>query len=368
VSEPASWDLVWTRGRLSMRARLARLRSKGWHIGQAALAAGVAWFIASDLLGHPTPFFAPIAAVVSLGTSFGQRWRRVAEVTLGVAVGVFIADVLVLVIGSGWWQLTLIVALAMSVALLLDAGGLFVTQAAVQSIIVASLVPEPGQAFIRFTDALIGGAVALVAATVVPRAPLRRPRDQAALVVDKIGFLLRGAAAAVEDGDVEETMELLRDARSTDVLIHELRQAADEGLSVIRSSPFRVRHRGNVRQMAELVEPLDHALRNTRVIVRRAAVAAYRGDTLPQSYARLCRDLADAVDAIAAELRADRIPEAVQPRLIAVGHETSAVERTTDLSGEVILAQLRSLVADLLRMTGMGAMESTDAIPPLGRG
>ena len=56
----------------------------------------------------------------------------------------------------------------MSVALLLDGGQLLVTQAAVQSIIVTALVPAPGDAFVRWTDALIGGGVALVAATVVP--------------------------------------------------------------------------------------------------------------------------------------------------------------------------------------------------------
>jgi hypothetical protein len=56
----------------------------------------------------------------------------------------------------------------------------FVTQAAVQSIVVAALVTEPDQALIRWTDALIGGGVALVAASVVPRAPLRRPGEQAA--------------------------------------------------------------------------------------------------------------------------------------------------------------------------------------------
>ena len=39
--------------------------------------------------------------------------------------------------------------------------------------------------------------------------------------------------------------------------------------------------------------------------------------------------------------------------------------RADELSAEVILAQLRSIVADLLRITGMGSLESTDAIPPL---
>jgi uncharacterized membrane protein YgaE (UPF0421/DUF939 family) len=367
-----AWDAVvdgaWERGRLSLRARLARLRAKSWHIWQAALAAGVAWFLASDVLGHPTPFFAPIAAVVCLGTSYGQRLRRVAEVTLGVAIGVFIADAIVVVIGSGAWQLVLIVVLSMSAAMLLDGGQLLVTQAAVQSIVVASLVPAPGQALLRWTDAVVGGVVALVAATIVPNAPLRRPRNQAALVLDKISSLLRGAASGIETGEVDETARLLRDARSTEVLIRELQDASAEGLSVLASSPFRVRHRAGVRKMAELVEPLDLALRNTRVLVRRVALAAYREDPLPQAYGRLASDLADVVDDVAAELRADRLPEACAGPLVRLGEATSQVERTHDLSAEVVLAQLRSIIADLLRITGMGNLEATDAIPPLPPG
>ncbi|THI95676.1 hypothetical protein E7Z54_18475, partial [Nocardioides sp.] len=183
-------EQMWARSRLSVRGRLARWRSKSWVVAQCAIAAGVAWWIAADLVGHETPFFAPIAAVVSLGTSYGQRLRRVVEVTLGVAIGVLVADLLVTWIGSGAWQLGLIVLLAMSTALLLDAGILFVTQAAVQSIVVAALVPGAEGAFLRWTDALIGGGVALVAAMIVPAAPLRRPREQAAAVARKIAELL----------------------------------------------------------------------------------------------------------------------------------------------------------------------------------
>lgn len=365
MSDHRPRELTWERGRMSLRARLDRLRSKAWHIGQAALAAGVAWFLAADVFDHPTPFFAPIAAVVSLGTSYGQRLRRVMEVTLGVAIGVFVADLLVVALGTGWWQLVLIVALAMSTALLLDAGGLFVTQAAVQSIVVATLVPDPGQALLRWTDALIGGGVALVAATVVPRAPLRQPREQAARVLDRIAWLLRGAARGIDSGDVQATLGLLTDARATDVLISELRAAADEGLSVVASSPFRRRHREPLRQMAELVEPLDLALRNTRVVVRRTAIAAYRDDPVPDSYASVVAELAAAVDEVAEELRADRMPASVRERLVALAERTSDLERTENLSAEVILAQVRSVVADLLRITGMGSLEATDAIPPL---
>jgi uncharacterized membrane protein YgaE (UPF0421/DUF939 family) len=359
---------LWSRGRTSLRSsfggRLDRWRSKSWQIGQCAIAAGLAWFIAHDLVGHATPFFAPIAAVLSLGTTYGQRLRRVAEVTVGVAVGVFLADLIVAGVGSGWWQLTAIVALAMSTAILLDGGQLFLMQAAVQSIVVATLVPHPGAALTRWTDAVIGGAVALLAATVVPAAPLRRPREQAARVVRKVAELLRAAGGVMRDGEVEPALELLADARSTDHYVSELRAAADEGLAVVASSPFRVRHKGNLRRMSDLVDPIDRALRSTRVLVRRTAITAYRHRPVPASYATLCGDLADAADIVSRELMADRMALAARPALLEVGNATSRVERTADLNTDVILAQIRSLVADLLLLTGLDELESTDALPP----
>ncbi len=353
----ATWRTSW-------RERVARLAGKRWQILQCALAAGVAWFVAADLLDHPTPFFAPIAAVVSLGTSYGQRLRRVAEVTIGVALGVFIADLLVVWLGSGAWQLAVIVVLAMSTAFLLDGGQLLVTQAAVQSIVVASLVPDPGAAFTRWTDALVGGAVALVAATAVPAAPLRRPREQAAVVVRKISELLRAAADVMESGEADPALELLEDARATDHLVRELQDAAAEGLAVVASSPFRVRHKPGLRRMADLVDPIDRALRSTRVLVRHVAVAAYRQRPVPASYALLSRELAEANDIVAAELEADRMASAARGPLLALGSATGMVARSDVLSAEVVLAQLRSIVADLLMVTGLDSLEATDALPP----
>jgi uncharacterized membrane protein YgaE (UPF0421/DUF939 family) len=361
---PETLDRAWQHGRVSARSRVARVRSKSWHIGQAALAAAVAWLVAKDLLGHDTPFFAPIAAVVSLGTSYGQRLRRVAEVTVGVAVGVFIADLLVLWLGTGWWSIALVVALAMAAALLLDAGGLLVTQAAVQGIIVTTLLPDPDQALLRWTDALVGGGVALLAAAVVPGAPLRRPRERAAVVVRKIASLLRTASGTGADGDLERALDTLANARTTESLIRELQAAADEGLSVVRSSPFARRHKGHVRRMGELVEPMDRAMRNTRVLVRRVAVAAYRGERLPREYVELLADLAEATDHIAAELERNEMASSVRQELLRLGERTSHVARTSNLSAEVVLGQIRSIVVDLLQITGLDVLEATDALPP----
>ena len=198
----------------------------------------------------------------------------------------------------------------MSVALLLDNGQIFLIQAAVQSIIITALAPAPGQAFTRWTDALIGGAVALVAATVVPAAPLRRPREQAAKVVRKIRDLLHAPSGVMVDGDVDRAMELLAEARATDPLIRELQDAADEGLDVVASSPFRVRHGPGLRKMAELVEPLDRALRSTRVLVRQYARSRRTDDQHDPALLRRCSPPSwpTAVEVVATELDADRMP------------------------------------------------------------
>ena len=80
MSARVPWDRVWTAGRTSLDERLARLRSKAWHIGQCSVAATLAWYLAHDVLGHPRPFFAPVVAVICLGTSYGlgTRWTNAA--------------------------------------------------------------------------------------------------------------------------------------------------------------------------------------------------------------------------------------------------------------------------------------------------
>src|SRR5215217_8827646 len=129
------------RSRLSARARAERLRHAARAIVQATLAATTAWLVATEVVGHTRPFFAPVAAMITLGLTQGERGRRALEVMLGVTLGIAVADLLVLQLGSGWWQLAIVVALAMSIALLLGSGQMFAQQAAVSAALVATLQP-----------------------------------------------------------------------------------------------------------------------------------------------------------------------------------------------------------------------------------
>jgi uncharacterized membrane protein YgaE (UPF0421/DUF939 family) len=50
-----------------LRAGFARLRNEGWPILQTGVAASTAWYLATLVLENLRPFFAPVAAIASLG-------------------------------------------------------------------------------------------------------------------------------------------------------------------------------------------------------------------------------------------------------------------------------------------------------------
>src|SRR6202012_5926172 len=123
-------------------------------------AGGIAWVLARLIVGQPDPFFAPAAAVISLGLSRGQPRRRAIELSIGVAVGIGIAAAIVHLIGVGPIQVTVLVALVMSVSLLLGGSQVLINQAAVSALLIMTL-PGQGAEIDRFLDACVGGAVAI---------------------------------------------------------------------------------------------------------------------------------------------------------------------------------------------------------------
>ena len=353
------------RSRASAVRRVDRWKARRFVIAQCAVTAGLAWFLAQQVLGHPAPFFAPVAAILTLGLTFGQRMRRGLEVAAGVAVGVAVGDTFAALFGTGVWQIMVVAAVAMSLATLLGAGQLMIIQAGVQSIFVIVLTPDPGEGVHRWLDAVIGSAIALVVATMGPSAPVRKPLLVAAEVVRHMALTLEAAVRALRTGDVDAADAVLTQARAGEQDLADLSAATTEGLAVVRQSPFRRHQLPAVLAYADLHDPLDHASRNLRVLARRCAVALWRGETVPRSYLAAMEELAAAVQFMAEELGARRLPTAARDRLIKVAETTSRLELSESLSAVVIVAQLRSMIADLLELTGMDYAAARELIPEM---
>jgi uncharacterized membrane protein YgaE (UPF0421/DUF939 family) len=154
--------------RLSSHA-WARARPALWPSLQAALAAAISWFIADRVLRHPQPFFAPIAAAITMGTTSVRRRQRVVQLVTGVLLGIAIAEGLSALLGTSTATLGLIVFVAFVVARLTGEafateGMLFANQAAASAILVVT-VHSHGIGADRALDALIGGGVAAIFAS-----------------------------------------------------------------------------------------------------------------------------------------------------------------------------------------------------------
>lgn len=349
--------------RRSLAGRVRRLRSRTFFIVQAAISGTVAYFLAERLFGHEQPFFAPIVTLIALGQSFGQRLERVVEIVIGAAVGVLLGDVFVSIFGGGMWQMAVVIGLAMAAATLLDAGVLITGQAGVQAAFVTILLPPPGQAFSRWTDAIIGGVVALLAATITPAAPIRKPRLHASSVVAEMSAILATTADSIRTRDLALAEATMARARASESMLEELQEFADDGLAVVRLSPFRRQHLPAVQVIADLLEPLDRAIRNTRVLVRRAGIAIRHGEPIPKAYIDLVSGLAEATLQMADTLSIRELPESSRASLVRLAELTTYVDERPSLSSEVIRAQVRSIVVDLLEVTGLSIEEAVALVP-----
>jgi uncharacterized membrane protein YgaE (UPF0421/DUF939 family) len=154
-----------TRSRLGehLTGRVSCWRSVAVPVVQTASAAGLSWFVAVHLCGYRAPLFAPVAAIVSIDMTVGQRLRRAIELIVGASVGVGVGALLISAIGTGPWQIAVVVALATSIAVLLNGRAVINVQAAVSAILVASLyAPGDTSGIDRLFDGLIGAAIGLV--------------------------------------------------------------------------------------------------------------------------------------------------------------------------------------------------------------
>jgi uncharacterized membrane protein YgaE (UPF0421/DUF939 family) len=371
-----SGGLSW-RERVSFSARLRhrllsgihRLRSVWWQIVQTAVAAIVAWFLAVLILGHERPAFAPIAAVISLGLAVGERSKRVVELTLGVALGVAIGDLLVSVIGVGALQGGILVALAMAAAVFFGRGDLGVNEAAISAMILM-ITFQPlvtGFPLDRVFEALIGGGTALVVNTLLPINPERMVTTAAHPIFDESVAVLQETAAALDDGDFERAQNALMKARAIDARVSSFKEALSAGRETARAAPTRRRVLGHLELYAAAADQIDLIVRYVRILARSALGVVRTGDPAPEPLAAALRELARAVEALATYLETSEGPEEARRLALKAAEDAAALLReredlTKDMAISAFVDDIFSATYDLLLSTGMDSGAASRAL------
>jgi uncharacterized membrane protein YgaE (UPF0421/DUF939 family) len=346
---------------IRVTAALSRGRAGLMLAVQAGLAAGLAWFVAHDLFGRPMPFFAPIAAVIALGSSVGQRLRRTSELVAGVAAGIGLGDGIILLIGAGPIQIGVIVLLAVLLATAAGGGAPLIVQSASSAVLVATLTSTTGQPWTRFMDALVGGGIALVVMTVLlPLNPLTVVRRAADPALRAFTGGLHDAARGLAERDAEAVRTAVERLRAAEGTFAAFSAAIDAARENVAFAPARWRARGALAQYVEGAAQLTYALRNVRVLLRRAETALNDKEPIPEVLPVSVRHLGDAVELLRQEWDRGVEPMAARERALrAVGESGRAYREGVGYSGGVVVAQTRTAVADLLRATGVEYAEAT---------
>ena len=356
---------VFSRVRGVFTAGADRLRTSGWAVIQTAVAASAAYLLAILVLGHERPFFAAIAAVVCLGVTLGERARRAVELVFGVAFGLMVADLLVLLIGTGVAQITVVVLLAMAATVFFGGGPLLVNQAAISALLVVVLQP-PNDAFdpARFLDALVGGGMALAVNYLFPINPQRLVERAARPIFDELVVVLEDIAAALKEGEPElAERALTRARRIDDDQVKYFYEALAAGHETARLSPTRRRALEHLELYSNAGTRIDLAVINTRVLARGAANAVRRGDAVPPQLPEAVLDLCLAVKALATFLERPGPPdEARRFALEAARKATEILQERHDLAISVLVGQVRSAAVDILRSTGMDQASALQAL------
>lgn len=342
---------------------------------QAALTAGLAFWVATDIIGHDQAFFAPIAGVISIGINSGRHLRRGMEIVIGAAIGIAIGDLVITRIGGGPWQISVVVFAAIMLATFVDRGPLVPAQAASSAVLVATLLPPGDQgAFNRVVDALVGGLIGLVILAVIPRNPLRAVRREMAGLISKAALVLDDVAEGIEDRDSTLIGEALETARGTQAGVNAMLSAMTSGDETIALSPIYWSARRYAMSLSRVLVPVDNVMRNTRVLARRAEIMVDDHVVPDPEMAKTIREIADTLGHLGAVYeeggsRATRaellaIPEITRRFQIIAGRTDLSVADGSGLSGMMVLGQCRSIIVDALQICGMSRESAMAALKP----
>ena len=345
-------------------ASAARVRTGSWSVLQCAVGAAAAWALATGLLGHDRPFFACVAVVVCLGVRAAQRLRRVVELAVGVTIGVAVGDALVDAIGTGAWQIGLVVAIALALALALDGGTLVTAQAGLQAVLVVALPRVEGGDIGRWQDAMVGGATALAVAALLPAAPWGPAHRAARVAVRELAAVLRDTAAALREQDTASAAFALARARATSPALAAWGEALLTGRDITRLSPLRRDTEHVWEAQSRTAAGVDRATSNVQVLTRRVLFALGEGDPFPPSLPGLLDQLADAVDLVAEDVAGEQ-DRALRALTELAGVLDPEVLRG-GLSSSIVVGQLRATVVDLLEAVGVAPERARAALPRSG--
>ncbi len=329
-------------------------------IAQTAVAAGAAWWLARHLLPEPRPVFAPLAAIVALGATRGERGRRALQVSLGVSIGVGAAELIVRLLGAGTLQLALVTGLALVVAVFLFEATTFVVQAGVSAALVVAT--SRAVATDRFLEALVGAAVALLMSQVLfPVDAVAKVRAAVSAALPKLADGLDEAAAELDTGESPKARAASDALRRANTRVGDVERALAAARESARLSRRRRADRDELERFEGIEDDLGATVSAADALAR--AVARLRGGPgeAPTELSAALRGLGDLARDLAGDL--DREGHELLDRARTVtAHAAAAARHDPRPTAATASTLARSVAQGLLNVGGVEPEPAADAL------
>ena len=326
---------------------------------QGTAAATAAWLIATRVVDHHEPFFAPIAAVIALNAPLGERGLNALRLLVGVVVGIAAGEVATLALGGGYGTLALATAAAMTAARALGGARITMAQAAAGAILTVA-VADGDAGTDRLVDALIGAGVALVFSQLLfspePVALLRRA--EAAALADMAGGL-ELTARSLEGDDSELGDRALTRMRGLRDRLAELGRTRQASERVARRSAVWRSQRGPAVRERENAGHLD-LLGGSCLLLARTAAAAEASER--DRLAATVRELAGELEELAKEPGDRGTRQRAADRALSVARGLGDGHPGDGLLSAAVTFSVRMVAADIMVFAGVDADEVEAAV------
>jgi uncharacterized membrane protein YgaE (UPF0421/DUF939 family) len=231
----------------------------GLRTAKTALAAVIAWELARRLLGG-SPLLAPLTALLvtqlTVVETVTGSLQRVGSVVVGVLLAVLLADLL----GLQWWSIGLVVFASLVVGQVLRLGEHRI-EVPISALLVFAVGGQPGAAWTRVLETLIGAAVGVVVNVVVaPPVYVQSAGEAIGELAERMARLLRDGGQELLRGFTgEDAYERLRQARQLDDAVGRARQALGRAEDSLRLNPRRRRVGDPSDDLRAALSSLEHS-------------------------------------------------------------------------------------------------------------
>ena len=333
---------------------------------QIVLAATASYAFTTLVLGHANPIFSVTVAITALGFTRDARPRRIVSTAIGMVTGIALSELLLLLIGQGLWQMSIVLLIALTAARFITGSAAFALTVGIQAMLVYIMPAPEGGAFVRSLDGLIGGFTALIFTAIIPRDPRGLANKDANKLFNIFLDSLDALKLAVRNVDVAIVDEALTRVRRSQPLVDNWRLSLDSAIAISKISPFLRKYQDELSGQVRLMRGMDLATRNLRVVVRRVDFLVRDGVSRPY-LADLFEQISAATNHLALGLEnPERLREA-QEQFVEIIHQLDPKKFgiADQIREASVLLLLRPLLVDLLCASGMSEDDARAELPAI---